>query len=350
MALVSLAWWTVPGLVIGAVVILFFPTAPEVFAHKWRFGACALISWWIWAAITPVVRAALRRAPLERPWSRAAVVHAPLALAGAFAFVTWFSWILWLSGASALPAEPYSAALRRSLAGHLAMAVAVYAAVVAAIMAMDERRERRKRELAAARLAADLAQAQLRTLQLQLQPHFLFNTLHSIAMLTESEPAVAETMAVKLAALLRETLRLRDVPELALREELDLTRAYLDIEKARFRDRLVVSVAVPDALLDIPVPSFFLQPLVENAVRHGVGTRVGGGCVRVTAAREANALLLTVEDDGPGFSNESSEDGTGLRATRDRLSLRFGAAASLRVESGNAGGSRIAIRLPITTP
>lgn len=349
-ALVSLAWWTVPGLLVGAVVILFFPTSPEVYAHKWRFAGCALVSWWIWAAIAPIVRTALRRVPLERPWLRAAAVHVPLALAGALAFVVWFSWILWFSQASTVPPEPYSAALQRSLVGHLAMAVAVYAAVVAVLMAMREREARRQRELDTARLAADLAQAQLRALQLQLQPHFLFNTLHSIAMLTDSEPAVAESMAVKLAELLRETLRLRDVPELPLREELELVRAYLDIEKARFRDRLAVTVAVPEALLDIAVPSFFLQPVVENAVRHGVGQRVGGGCVCVTAAREENALLLTVEDDGPGFSGDSRGDGIGLSATRDRLALRYGASASVHVESGTTGGSRVAIRLPISTP
>lgn len=329
--------------------MLFFPTAPEVNGHEWRFAACAIVSWWIWAAITPIVRTALRRVPLERPWLRAAAVHVPLALAAAFAFVLWFSWILWFSRAVAVPTEPYSAALRRSLVGHFAMAVALYAAVVAVILSMQERRARRERELDTARLAADLAQAQLRALQLQLQPHFLFNTLHSIAMLTDTEPAVAEAMAVKLAELLRETLRLRDVPELALREEMELVRAYLDIEKARFRERLAVTVAVPETLLDIPVPSFFLQPVVENAVRHGVGQRLGGGCVRVTAAREENALLLCVEDDGPGFSGDSSEDGIGLSATRERLSLRYGASAFLQVESGTAGGCRVAIRLPIGT-
>lgn len=349
-ALVSLAWWTVPGLLVGAVVVLFFPTAPEVYAHTWRFSACALVSWWIWAAVTPVVRTALRRVPLERPWLRVIAVHVPLALAGAFVFVLWFSWILWLSQAATLPPEPFTVTLRRSLVGHFAMAVAVYAAVVAVIMTMEERRARRQRELEAARLSADLAQAQLRALQLQLQPHFLFNTLHSIAMLTDSEPAVAEAMAIKLAELLRQTLHLRNVPELALREELELVDAYLDIEKARFRDRLAVTVAVPEPLLDVAVPSFFLQPVVENAVRHGVGRRVGGGCVRVTAACEGNVLLLTVEDDGPGFSGDANDDGVGLSATRDRLALRYGAAASLHIESGAGGGSRVAIRLPMSAP
>lgn len=345
-----MAAWTVPGLLTGAVAVLFYPVSPEVHAYIRRFAAASMASWWIWAAITPVVRVALRRVPIERPWARSLAVHLVLALAGALLFAAWFTWTLWLSRPPTLPPEPYEVALRRFIVGHMGLGVAVYATVVAVSMAMDERAARRTRELESARLAADLAQAQLRALQMQLQPHFLFNTLHNIAMLTDSQPAVAETMAVKLAGLLRETLRLRDVPELALREELALLRDYLEIETIRFGDRLSVTIAAPDDLLDIPVPSFLLQPVVENAVRHGVGQRVAGGCVRVTAAREADALVLAVEDDGPGFASDSETGaGIGLSATRDRLALRYGANASLRCEARSDGtGSRVAIRIPMT--
>ena len=349
-ALLSIAGWTVPGLLTGAVAVLLFPVTPQVHAYIRRFAAASMASWWIWAGITPVVRVTIRRVPLERPWTRSLAVHGLLALLGALLFALWFTWMLWLSRPPTLPPEPYGAALRRFIVGHMAAGVAVYAAVLAASIAIDERAARRKRELETARLAADLAQAQLRALQMQLQPHFLFNTLHNIAMLTDTQPAVAETMAVKLADLLRETLRLRDVPELALREELELLRAYLEIEEARFGDRLTVTVAVPEGLLDVPVPSFLLQPVVENAVRHGVGQRVEGGRICVTVAREANALVLTVEDDGPGFATElNAATGLGLSATRDRLALRYGASGSLRCESRSDGaGSRVAIRLPIT--
>jgi two-component system LytT family response regulator len=155
---------------------------------------------------------------------------------------------------------------------------------VAVLMAMDERAARRRRELDTVRLEADLAQAQLRALQMQLQPHFLFNTLHGIAMLTDTDPAGAESMAVKLAELLRATLSLRDVPEVPLRTELDLLRAYLAIEETRFGDRLVVTFVVPDDALDERVPSFLLQPIVENAVRHGVAPRVAAGHARALGA------------------------------------------------------------------
>jgi two-component system, LytTR family, sensor kinase len=351
-AILSLAAWTIPGLLTGAVAVLFFPVAPEVRAYIGRFAAAFMVSWWIWAAITPVMRVALSRVPFERPWPRAVAVHGLLAIFGAFLFALWATWVLWLSRPPTLPPEPYSAGLRRFIVGHMGLGVAVYAAVVAVIAAREERAARQRRELDTARLEADLAQAQLRALQMQLQPHFLFNTLHSIAMLTDSEPAVAERMAVKLADLLRETLRLRDVPELTLREELDLLRAYLEIEETRFAERLGVTIAVSDDLLDVLVPSFLLQPVVENAVRHGVSDRVEGGCVWVTAARDGDgdALLLTVEDDGPGFSVDAlATGGLGLSATRDRLSLRYGAAASLRCEARAGGsGSRVAIRIPMS--
>ena len=349
-ALLSLAGWTIPGILTGAVAVLFYP-GPEVQAAVGRFAVASMVSWWIWALITPIVRVVLRAVPLSAPWTRAVAVHTLLAFAGAFAFALWFTWVLWLSRPPTLPPEPYETALRRFIVGHMGLGVAVYATVVAVTMAMGERSARRMRELESARLAADLAQAQLRALQMQLEPHFLFNTLHSIAMLTDTDPAVAERMAVKLADLLRETLRLRDVPELALREELALLRAYLEIEETRFGDRLHVTIVVPDDLLDVRVPSFLMQPVVENAVRHGVSERVEGGRVWVTAKRDGDSLLMTVEDDGPGFAPDAqSATGLGLSATRDRLSLRYGAAASLRCETRRDGsGSRVAIRIPMTS-
>jgi len=349
-ALVSLAAWTIPGLLTGAATVLFLPLSPEVHTYIGRFAAAFLVSWWIWALITPTVRVAMRRMPLERPLAPPLAMHAVLALAAALVFAMWFTWVLWLSRPPTLSPEPYGVALRRFIAGHMLVGIAAYASIVAVMTAIDERAARRRRELDTARLEADLAQAQLRALQMQLQPHFLFNTLHGIAMLTDSDPAAAETMAVKLAELLRATLRLRDVPEVPLRTELELLRAYLEIEETRFGDRLNATFAVPDDLLDAPVPSFLLQPIVENAVRHGVAPRVEAGNISIGAARDNGALVLSVEDDGPGFGADPfAAQGVGLAATRDRLALRYGAAGSIRCEARSAGarGARVAIRIPL---
>ena len=327
--------------------MLLFRVSPAQHAYIGRFAAALLVSWWVWAGITPAVRVAMRRVPLERPLVRPLAMHAVLALASALVFAMWFTWVLWLSRPPTLPPESYGVELRRFIAGHMLAGVAAFVSLVAVITAIDERAARRRRELDTVRLEADLAQAQLRALQMQLQPHFLFNTLHAIAMLTDTDPAAAETMAVKLAELLRATLRLRDVPEVPLSTELELLRAYLEIEAVRFGDRLVVTFAVPDDLLDATVPSFLLQPIVENAVRHGVAPRVEPGHVSIRAAREAFSLLLLVEDDGPGFGADPfAAEGVGLAATRDRLALRYGAAGSIRCETRSAG-ARVAIRIPL---
>ena len=330
--------------------MLLLPISPEVHAYIGRFAAAFLVSFWIWAAITPAVRVAMRRVPFERPLVRPLAMHAVLALAAALVFSMWATWALWLSQPPTLPPQPYGATLKRLIGGHVLAGIAVYSSIVAAITAIDERAARRRRELDTARLEADLAQAQLRALQMQIQPHFLFNTLHAIAMLTDTDPAAAEAMAVKLAELLRATLRLRDVPEVPLRTELELLRAYLDIEEARFGDRLAVTFAAPDEVLDAPVPSFLLQPIVENAVRHGVSPRVEMGHVAIRAAREAGALVLSVEDDGPGFGADPfAANGVGLAATRERLALRYGDAGSIRCEapSDGARGARVEIRIPL---
>jgi hypothetical protein len=348
--ILSLAGWTIPGLLAGAATVLLLPLSPEVHAYIGRFAAAFLVSWWIWAAITPAVRVAMRRVPLERPLVQPLAMHAVLALAAALVFSMWFTWVLWLSRPPTLPREPYGVTLKRLIGGHLLAGVAAYASIVAVITAIDERAARRRRELDTVRLEADLAHAQLRALQMQIQPHFLFNTLHGIAMLTDTDPAAAEAMAVKLAELLRATLRLRDVPEVPLRTELELLRAYLEIEETRFGDRLAVTFVVPDDVLDTHVPSFLLQPIVENAVRHGVASRVETGHIAIRAVREARALVLSVEDDGPGFGADPfAAHGVGLAATRERLALRYGDAGSIRCEARSAGapGARVAIRIPL---
>ena len=346
-ALLSLASWTIPGLLTG---VLVYPVLPEVHAYIGRFAAAFLASWWIWAGITPVVRAAMHRVPFERPWMRPIAMHVLFALASALLFALWFTWMIWLSRPPTLPPQSYRTAFLQIVMGHTTGGIAIYATIVAVSTTIDERAARRRRELHTARLETDLAQAQLRALQMQLQPHFLFNTLHAIAMLTDADPAAAETMAVKLAELLRATLRLRDVPEVALRTELELLRAYLEIEVVRFGDRLVVTFTVPEDLLDVPVPSFLLQPIVENAVRHGVAPRVETGHIHIGAVRDGSSLVLSVEDDGPGFrADPFAIAGVGLSATRDRLALRYGAGGSLQCETrrGGASGARVAIRIPL---
>ncbi len=179
-------------------------------------------------------------------------------------------------------------------------------------------------------------QSELKALRAQINPHFLFNTLNSIAALIRIRPEEAERTTEALADLFRYALRASKQPTVTLREELEATQTYIDIEKTRFRDRLHVHIDVANDILDAQVPSLLLQPLVENAVKHGVAQTEDACAVRVCGWRYGkDHLLLEVRDTGPGFSSTDPADvlpnGTGLANVRDRLYLRFGEAGQLRI-------------------
>lgn len=212
--------------------------------------------------------------------------------------------------------------------------------------AMDQARARQEEEVQAARLAGQLAEARLALLQRQLHPHFLFNALQAISTLLHRDPATADGLLMRLSALLRAMLENASGRTLSLRTELELTRKYLEIEQVRFGDRLAVEWSVDDALLDVPVPSLVVLPLVENAVRHGLSTKVGPGRLAIDARRDGADLLVTVEDDGLGASLPL-RTGVGIANTRERLVGMYGARAGLDVETEPWKGFRARLRVPL---
>jgi hypothetical protein len=223
----------------------------------------------------------------------------------------------------------------------------IFCAIVVAQMAMRWYDEWQAERVLAARMGEDLAQAQLRALQAQLNPHFLFNALNSIVTLIGRDPAMAQQLVVRLADLLRATLRAGDGQVIPLAQELAFTRRYLDIEMMRFADRLRVEWpdgAAPDAM----VPAFALQPLVENALLHGIARQTGAGIVSISAIREQQELVLRVRDTGPGLSDSapSTGAGTGLLNLRARLERLYGDRATLRVQDGLRGGVEAELRVP----
>src|SRR5262249_11033820 len=200
------------------------------------------------------------------------------------------------------------------------------------------------------RLRTALVEAQLDALQFQLRPHFLFNTLNSILPLVGRDPERARQMVIRLGELLRLSLQSEDTRLVTLEEEIAILEKYLSIERVRFRDRLEATISVDPEVASAKVPSFLLQPLVENAIQHGVGGRAGAGRIAVTAASDGGDLVLRVRDDGPGPQDEAGETpaGIGLRNTRRRLEALYPGRYELTLRRAPQGGAEAAIRIPLT--
>jgi len=210
-------------------------------------------------------------------------------------------------------------------------------------------RQHRAREIAASRLETELTEARLAALKAQLHPHFLFNAFNSVSALLGRDPAAAREMLARLESLLTLTLERAEAQEVTLAEELRVVEMYAGIEGVRFSDRLSVEVDVDPRLHDVLVPHLVLQPLVENAVKHGIAARPGPGRIAVSARADGGRIVLSVADDGPGTSADSASrgEGIGLANTRARLAQLYGAAAALAVESAAGRGTRVTVTLPL---
>jgi two-component system, LytTR family, sensor kinase len=216
----------------------------------------------------------------------------------------------------------------------------IFWAVVGICQAVRSARRSQERE-------QELTRAQLEMLKAQLQPHFLFNTMNSISWLMREDVEAADNVMTSLSDLLRTTLSVRGNDEVTLHEELHVLDLYLTIERARFQGRLTVRLNVQSDILDCSVPGLLLQPIVENAVRHGVGRLDGPGIVEISAKREGVELHLSVLDNGPGISDEVSQrEGIGMANTRARLEKYYGAAHSFDYNNRPNGGLSVDIRIP----
>jgi LytS/YehU family sensor histidine kinase len=223
----------------------------------------------------------------------------------------------------------------------------VYFALVGIEHALWYMAQAREREAQAARLAAQLAEARLGALRMQLNPHFLFNSLNAITVLVRDQnSAAASRMLELLSDVLRLVLRAGGSHEASLSTELEFLERYLAIEQVRFSDRLRPCIDVDPAIRSATVPQFILQPLVENALRHGISRRADAGLLEVRGHRDGDTLVLTVRDDGPGVGRSLPGAGVGLPNTRARLAALYGNRASLEIANVDGGGVVATIRLP----
>lgn len=370
-ALLVLGCWTVSALVSTSASFTFgdlrqekTPLLPVLFTQ--------LGIWWFWAAVTPLVWWLGRRYPFDRRHvGRLIGIHALCSVAVAVLFALSAVMVVYVTLYATASKEAFTTLFRGFLSSRLPLGILLYFAVLGIGSALDSRKRLRQRDIHASHLSAALARAQVQALQTQLQPHFLFNTLHAIGMLVHEDPAAASRMLTRLGDLLRQTLALTNIPEISLRDELSILNDYIGIERVRFGDRLTVEIDIAESLLSAAVPTFVMQPLVENAVRYGVTSRVGPGRIRIAAKRVGESLQLRVEDEGPsgvrpanhsghldshtttgesspGAMSGEERSGVGLASTRARLVTLYpnSANTSIELQKRSNGGTTAVLTLP----
>ena len=311
---------------------------------------------WIWAAVTPLVLIISRRFPLGR--DRLAVtglVH----LFGAFAaaVITKSVWDFTIQPFVAPTQVPVDFdSFLKSVIRALDFGVLHYLLLIVCHHAVEYYRKYEDGRLRASQLETKLATAQLQALKMQLHPHFLFNTLHSISELVHADPARAESMIVRLSDFLRLTLDQVCAQDVPVVEEMDFLRRYLEIEQMRFEDRLTIEWKIDPATLRVRVPNLILQPIVENALKHGISRNTNHGLIRISSMREDGRLALKVFDNGPGTARatgnmlEPVREGVGLNNTRSRLERIYGGDHRIDFRHPPEGGFEVTIRIPIPVP
>lgn len=351
-AVLLIALWSVPA-VLGTVETYLFQSMEGRSPVLWRVFLAQGSGWYTWAVLTPIIFALTKRVPLRLPLGRRALLlHLACFLGAASVHALVYTAVG--VAMSTTPREPtFIALVGRSLLGWFPISLMVYAAVVSGGHWLALVRRERERERRTAALEAQLARAQLQALRMQLHPHFLFNTLNTIATLVrEQERDAAVRLLAQLGDVLRQVLRSAGNHEVRLGDELAFTRQYLEIEQLRFADRLHVVWDADSLTLEGAVPNLVLQPLVENALRHGIASRPDAGLLEIGARKEGDRLVLWVRDDGPGLRGGPTRpggDGVGIPNVRARLAALHGELAELRVESVSeeaGGGARATIILP----
>jgi hypothetical protein len=320
-----------------------------------RVLAINLLQSGAWGGLGLLLLGLANRRPIEslawshwREWSLHLIASVVTAVIGLF--IAYLIFLLVEHAASGKPVE-----LARVVKGlpwfyrsYFHSNLLIMLAVVATFHTLRLHEKYRIRELEAVRLEARFAEAQNLALRMQLQPHFLFNTLNSISALVHSNPEGADDMISRLGDFLRMTLEASPEEMVPLRKELAFIRAYLAIEQVRFQDRLKLDLELPGELLDLHVPGFILQPLVENALKHGLADRPQGGTLRLRAHRDSEFLVLEVQDDGEGFT--PGREGIGLGNVRARLGLIYKGRHQLDLFGMPGRGTLAVLRLPVDLP
>lgn len=337
----------------------FFLTSQVAFQNQlsknpvsfWRILSWQLFSGYVWFLLTPLILWLGKKFPFEKGgWKTSLPIHIVISFIIAFSQLAVDAYVLPKLGyLRSYQLESFWETYKIFLLVNLHFSVAIYWAVLSIYQAVSYYRKYRERELATSQLEARLAQSRLQVLKGQLQPHFLFNTLNAISELIYKDREAAERMIGDLSDLLRLSFEKLEVQEISLKQELEFLRKYLEIEQMRFHDRLRVEMEIAPDTLDASVPNMILQPLVENAIKHGIAPRSAGGKIEIEAHRSNGSLELTVSDNGIGVPSGDLEhltEGVGISNTRRRLKHLYGERHKFQLQNAEPAGLRINLTIP----
>ena len=335
---------------------LFFTTESYLFAflkekpvvfHKeliWAFTR-----WMPWAFFTPLIFYLARRCDFRRQvLYRSILIHIIMSIL--LTALQAVIYIIYLSFVKNVPPQITLGTIIHFSLNFIHFNILTYWIIVSIFYMINYYRKSKEHQLTASKLETRLAQAQLEVLKMQLQPHFLFNTLHTISALVRKDAEASDKMICRLSDLLRMTLDNSGLQEVPLKEELEFLKIYLEIEQTRFGERLKIEMDIAPETLDAYVPNLILQPVVENAIKHGISPDIEGGTVKITSKQEDDKLIITVQDDGVGLKENADAvivKGFGLSNTIERLKQLYGEEASLTIKNAEGGGVIGTFEIPL---
>lgn len=353
--MVYVAIWTLIGLAFAGQSYL---TRAEIGSPvTWRSALGRnLLDWYIFALLALPVLWVAKQIPLElADWRRRVTIHVAASIVFSFLWmVLRASAVTLLQLNEARGSLDFWTTFKYAMVATFFFNVLIYWGIVSVSHTMRFYRRDRERELRTAELETRLTQARLQALQMQLNPHFLFNTLHAISCLMHKDVEAADRMLIRLGELLRYALESTEEHEVPLRQELNFLDRYIEIEQTRFGDRLKVEKRIAAEALDALLPNLLLQPIIENAIRHGIEPHSRAGRIEISAARAGDSLQLEVQDNGKGLpSGGELEEGIGLSNSRARLQQLYGVSSHFELQNAPGGGLTVKIMLPwrtISTP
>lgn len=344
-----IAFWTLVGLAFASQ----FYLSSTLLGKSVTWGQAitySLEDWYVWAALSvPILWLARKFPPEDGRRLRTAAIHLGAALACSFVYVALRAAVGQAHSRLIDESVAFAEIFRPLFVKTFPFNLLIYCVIISASHAIDYYRKYHERTVHTLELEKHLAEARLQSLLRQLKPHFLFNTLNGIASLMHSDVEAADRMLVRLSELLRLTMNHSGQPLAAVREEIGFIEKYLEIERIRFRDRLTIDIQVDPAALDAKVPSLILQPLVENAIRHGLEPQVRPGRIEIEVRRSEAGLTLAVRDNGTGVpAGGFAREGIGLGNTRARLRELYGERHRFELCNHAAGGLEVRLTLPVS--